>query len=495
MRRVKMQHWDGTKKISAKPTLAPQTGWSLTDNFRVSDHPVRSIKGGFAPFSLCRVHPSSRGGDYARRRQQIVSCIFVLLLGAHLALAQSSSTPIVVQIDLNDIVHPVSATYVKDSIKHAKDIGAQAVILRLDTPGGLADSMREIVEAILSSPVPVITWVGPNGARAASAGFFILLAGDVAVMAPGTNAGAAHPVTATGQKIEDVMEKKIVSDASAYIRSYTAKRGRNAQFAESAVTESRSFTAEEAMKDNLIDAVISDVQGIIDRYDDKDIRRFDDRLVKLHLHGATIQASQMTSRQKILSRVLDPNLALILALAGLLGLYIEITHPGLIAPGIIGAISLILALFAFNMLPVNWAGAALILLAIVLFVLEATVTSHGLLAVGGIIAMIAGGLMLVEGPIPQLRVRLSTALGLAFPFAIITVVLVRLVYLSHRRKSIVGEEAMVGEVGIAKSDIHKEGKVMIRGEYWNAYSERPIPAGARVRVVKVDGLTIEVEQV
>jgi membrane-bound serine protease (ClpP class) len=436
-----------------------------------------------------------RISDLRCRIRPISKCLLVLLCGTYLAWAQAPSVPTVVQIDLNDIVHPVSASYVSEGIKHAKDIGAQAVILRLDTPGGLADSMREVVETVLSSPVPVITWVGPNGARAASAGFFILLAGDVAVMAPGTNAGAAHPVTATGQKIEDVMEKKIVSDASAYIRSYTAKRGRNAQLAESAVTESRSFTAEEALKDNLIDAVISDVQGIIDQYDGKEIRRFDDRPVRLHLHGASIQTTQMTARQKILSRVLDPNLALILALAGLLGLYVEITHPGLIAPGIIGAISLILALFAFNMLPVNWAGAALILLAIVLFVLEATVTSHGLLAIGGIIAMIAGGLMLVEGPIPQLRVRLSTALGLAFPFAIITVVLVRLVYLSHRRKSIVGEEAMVGEVGIAKSDVHKEGKVLIHGEYWNACSERPIPAGARVRVVKVHGLTIEVEQV
>jgi membrane-bound serine protease (ClpP class) len=436
-----------------------------------------------------------RISDLRCRIRPISKCLLVLLCGTYLASAQAPSVPTVVQIDLDDIVHPVSASYVSEGIKHAKDIGAQAVILRLDTPGGLADSMREVVETILSSPVPVITWVGPNGARAASAGFFILLAGDVAVMAPGTNAGAAHPVTATGQKIEDVMEKKIVSDASAYIRSYTAKRGHNAQLAESAVTESRSFTAEEALKDNLIDAVISDVQGIIDQYDGKEIRRFDGRPVRLHLHGASIQTTQMTARQKILSRVLDPNLALILALAGLLGLYVEITHPGLIAPGIIGAISLILALFAFNMLPVNWAGAALILLAIVLFVLEATVTSHGLLAIGGIIAMIAGGLMLVEGPIPQLRVRLSTALGLAFPFAIITVVLVRLVYLSHRRKSIVGEEAMVGEVGIAKSDIHKEGKVLIHGEYWNACSERPIPAGARVRVVKVQGLTIEVEQV
>jgi membrane-bound serine protease (ClpP class) len=436
-----------------------------------------------------------RISDLRCRIRPISKCLLVLLCGTYLASAQAPSVPTVVQIDLDDIVHPVSASYVSEGIKHAKDIGAQAVILRLDTPGGLADSMREVVETILSSPVPVITWVGPNGARAASAGFFILLAGDVAVMAPGTNAGAAHPVTATGQKIEDVMEKKIVSDASAYIRSYTAKRGRNAQLAESAVTESRSFTAEEALKDNLIDAVISDVQGIIDQYDGKEIRRFDGRPVRLHLHGASIQTTQMTARQKILSRVLDPNLALILALAGLLGLYVEITHPGLIAPGIIGAISLILALFAFNMLPVNWAGAALILLAIVLFVLEATVTSHGLLAIGGIIAMIAGGLMLVEGPIPQLRIRLSTALGLAFPFAIITVVLVRLVYLSHRRKSIVGEEAMVGEVGIAKSDVYQEGKVLVHGEYWNACSERPIPAGARVRVIKAQGLTIEVEQV
>ena len=423
-----------------------------------------------------------------------VSISLIAFAVASLALAQSSTAPTVVQIDLNDIVHPVSAAYVTDGINHAKDIGARAVILRLDTPGGLADSMRDIVESVLSSPVPVITWVGPSGARAASAGFFVLLAGDVAVMAPGTNAGAAHPVSATGQKIEEVMEKKIVSDASAYIRSFTAKRGRNAEVAQSAVTESRSFTAEEALKENLIDAVISDVQGIIERYDDKEIRRFDDRTTSLQLRGASVETFQMTRRQKILSRVLDPNLALILALAGLLGLYIEITHPGLIAPGIVGAMSLILALFAFNMLPVNWAGAALILLAIVLFVLEATVTSHGLLAVGGILAMIFGGVMLVEGPIPQLRVRLTTALGLTFPVALITIVLVRLVYLSQRRKSIVGEEGMVGESGVAKSDIYKEGKVLVHGEYWNARSERPIPAGARVRVVKVNGLTVDVEQ-
>jgi membrane-bound serine protease (ClpP class) len=400
-----------------------------------------------------------------------------------------------VQINLEDIVHPVSADYIKDGLSHAKDIGARAAILRLSTPGGLVDSMREIVEAILASPVPVITWVGPNGARSASAGFFILLAGDVAVMAPGTNSGAAHPVSATGQKIDDVMEKKVVSDATAYIRSYASRRGRNADLAERGVTESQSFTAEEALKGNLIDAVISDVPGIIERYDGKEIRRFDSGTVTLHLRGATVKNYDMTMRQRILSRVLDPNIAFILALVGLLGLYVEITHTGLILPGVVGAISLVLALFAFNVLPVSWTGAALILLAITLFVLEATITSHGILALGGIVAMIAGGLMLVQGPIPQLRIQLSTTLAVTFPVAVITVFLVRLVYLSHRRKSVSGESAMVGEVGVAKTDIHTEGKVLVHGEYWNASSPKPIPAGSRVRVSKVQDLRIEVEAV
>src|SRR5256712_960761 len=252
------------------------------------------------------------------------------------ASAAHAQTPVVVQIDLEDTIQPVSAGYVKDGLNHAKDVNARAVILRLNTPGGLVDSMREIVEAILSSPVPVITWVGPNGARAASAGFFILLAGDLAVMAPGTSTGAAHPVSLTGQKIDDVMEKKIVNDAAAYIRSYVSKRGRNAQLAELGVTESRSFTAEEALKENLIDAVVSDVPGIIERFKGKQVRRMDDRTATLDLRGATVDVFEMTVRQKILSRVMDPNLAFVLALLGLLGLYVEMTHPGLILPGVIG---------------------------------------------------------------------------------------------------------------------------------------------------------------
>jgi len=416
--------------------------------------------------------------------------VLVLVCTASAAHAQ---TPVVVQIDLEDTIQPVSAGYVKDGLNHAKDVNARAVILRLNTPGGLVDSMREIVEAILSSPVPVITWVGPNGARAASAGFFILLAGDLAVMAPGTSTGAAHPVSLTGQKIDDVMEKKIVNDAAAYIRSYVSKRGRNAQLAELGVTESRSFTAEEALKENLIDSVVSDVPGIIERFNGKQVRRLDDRTVTLDLRAATVDVFEMTVRQKILSRVMDPNLAFVLALLGLLGLYVEMTHPGLILPGVIGGISLVVALFAFNLLPVNWTGAILILLAIGLFVLEATVASHGILALGGIVAMVFGALMLVQGPIPQLRIQLATTVAVAVPLAIITVFLVRLVYLSHQKKSITGPEGMIGEMGVAKTDIQIEGKVLVHGEYWTASSARPIPAGSKVRVVKVQGLKLEVE--
>lgn len=414
---------------------------------------------------------------------------------AFLLIQAPTSSPTIVQINLDDIVHPVSADYIKDGLNHAKDIGARAVILRLDTPGGLIDSMRDIVEAVLSSPVPVITLVGPSGSRAASAGFFILLAGDIAVMAPGTNTGAAHPVSGTGAQIDPVLEKKIVNDAAAYLRSYVTRRGRNAQLAERGVTESQSFTAEEALKEHLIDAVIPDIPGIIEQYHGRQVHRLNDQVTTLDLRGATIDVFEMTPRQRILSRVLNPNIAFILLLVGLIGLYVEITHTGLILPGVMGAISLLLALFAFNLLPVNWAGVALILLAIGLFALEATVTSHGILALGGIGAMIAGSLMLVQGPIPQLRVQLSTALAVTVPVAIITVLLVRLVYLSSRKKSILGPEGMIGEEGVAKTDINPEGKVFVHGEYWNASSEKPIPAGSRVRVVKVHGLKIEVEQI
>jgi membrane-bound serine protease (ClpP class) len=417
-----------------------------------------------------------------------------LLTLTFLLFQAPSSAPVIVQIDLDDIVHPISADYVKDGLNHASDIGAAAVILRIDTPGGLIDSMRDIVEAVLASRIPVITWVGPAGSRAASAGFFVLLAGDVAAMAPGTNTGAAHPVTGAGGQISPVMEAKVVNDATAYLRSYTARRGRNAELAEKGVTQSQSFTAEEAAKERLIDAVIADIPDIIEQYDGKPVNRISGQVTTLQLRGARVELFEMTARQRILSRVLNPNIAFILALIGLIGLYVEITHGGLIIPGVVGAISLVLALFSFNILPVSWAGVALILLAISLFVLEATVTSHGILALGGSAAMIAGALMLVQGPIPQLRIQLSTALAVTAPVAIISVILVRLVYVSHKTKSATGSQAMVGEVGVAKSEINPNGKVLVHGEYWNATSEKPIPAGCRIRVVSVHGLRLEVEQ-
>jgi membrane-bound serine protease (ClpP class) len=404
-----------------------------------------------------------------------------------------AQAPVIVQINLEDVIHPVSADYVKQGLAHARDIHARAAIVRLNTPGGLVDSMRDIVEAILTSPVPVVTWVGPNGARASSAGFFILLSGDLALMAPGTNSGAAHPVTITGQKIDDVMEKKIVSDASAYIRSYASKRGRNPTLAEKGVVESQSFTAEEALKEHLIDGVANDIPSIVQQYDGKEIRRFNDETVRLELQGSTLETYNMSSRQRLLSHVLDPNIAFVLALLGLVCLYVEVTHPGMVLPGVVGAISIVLALFAFNLLPVNWTGALLILVAITLFVLEATVTSHGILALGGCVAMIAGALMLVEGPIPQLRIHLSTTLAVTIPVALITVFLVRLVILSHRRKSVTGEQGMIGETGVAVSDIRNDGKVQVHGEYWNASSAAPIAAGSKVRVINVHGLKVQVE--
>jgi membrane-bound serine protease (ClpP class) len=421
--------------------------------------------------------------------------VLLMILIVPLCLqSQPETKPVILQIDLDVVVHPVSADYVRSGITHAKDIGARAVIIRINTPGGLLESMRDIVGAILDSDVPVITWVGPNGSRAASAGFFILLAGDVAAMAPGTNTGAAHPVSGSGSKIEDVMEKKVVSDITAYMRSYVSKRGRNTAVAELGVVESRSFSAQEAVDQKLVDGLANDVPDLIRKFNGQQIRRFDGSSVRLDLDGALPETYAMSARQSLLSRALDPNLALILGLIGVLGLYFEMTHPGMILPGVAGAICLILSLFAFNLLPVNWAGAALILLAIVLFALEAAITSHGILGLGGIVSMIAGASMLVEGPIPELRIHTATTIAVTLPLAAIMIFLLRLAIASRKMKTITGEEGMIGEAGVAKSDIHFNGKVFVHGEFWNASSATPIPAGSPVRVVKVQGLKVEVEE-
>ncbi|MFQ5723355.1 MAG: nodulation protein NfeD [Terriglobia bacterium] len=403
----------------------------------------------------------------------------------------------VVELRLDDeIIHSVSADYVVSGIRYAEQTNADAVLLRLHTPGGLSDSMREIVNSITNSRVPVIVYVAPTGARAASAGFFILMASDVAVMAPGTTTGAASPVAATGQELPETMKKKAFSDAAAYLRSYTSKRGRNPDVAELAVTEARSFTDQEALDQGLIDAVSESRQQILERFAGQPIQRFDGRTETLELAGAQVEIREMTARQRFLSRIIDPNIAFLLFVFGILGLYIEFNHPGLIVPGVGGGISLILALFAFHLLPINYAAVLLIVLALALFILEAMYVSHGILAAGGVAAMVLGAVMLVKSPpIPEMRVDWTLALAVAVPFALITFILLRLVISSRRWKPATGQEGLVGQKGEVRQEIAdtRKGQIFVAGELWQAIADQKIPVGQSVRVVGMEGLTLRVE--
>jgi len=401
----------------------------------------------------------------------------------------------VLTLDIDDVIHPVTAEYIIQGISKAEAEKAEAVIIRLSTPGGLDESMREIIEKILAAKVPIIVYVGPSGARAASAGFYILLSADVAVMAPGTNTGAAHPVMMGGAKIDEIMNKKVENDAAAYLRSLASKRGRNAALAEKGVIESKSFTETEALSQNLIDGIAKNIEDVIDQFNGKIIKRFDGSSCQLKLKGEEISAFPMSARQKLLAKILNPNIALILGLIGLMGLYIEFTHPGFILPGVLGGLCLFLAMVAMNILPINMLGVALIVGAIVLFVLEAKVTSYGILAILGIIAMILGSLILIDSPIPEMKVRLATAIGITLPFGAITIFLMRLVILSHRKKSVSGEEGMVGEIGLALTDVLEDGKVRVHGEIWQACSQSSVRTGDKVKVVAISGMRIQVEKI
>ena len=417
---------------------------------------------------------------------------FGVVLLAILAACIPSAEAVVFTLEIDDVIHPVIAEYVTRGLEQAEEEGAVAVIIQMSTPGGFDASMREIIEKILRSKIPVLIFVGPSGARAASAGFFILLSSDVAIMAPGTNTGAAHPVPLGGGKLDEVMQKKVENDAAAYIRSFVAKRGRNTELAEKGVLESVSFTEEEALEGNLIDGIAQNLNEILTKFDGQEIQRFDGQKQVLQLRDEHLKAIEMTVRQKVLSKVLNPNIALILGLIGLLGLYIEFSNPGLIFPGVAGGVCIFLALVAFNILPINLLGVVLILAAIVLFVLEAKMTSYGLLASLGIGVMVLGSLILIDSPLPEMRVKLVTALGITLPFAAITVFLMRLVLLAHRNKSVTGKEGMVGEVGTALTDIGAQGKVRVHGEIWQASSSQPIESGNRIQVVAVEGLHVRV---
>jgi len=401
----------------------------------------------------------------------------------------------VVEIRLDMMVHHVSAEYVERGIAFANDSHADAILLELNTPGGLESSMRQIITAILNSRVPVITYVAPSGASAASAGFFILESGDLAVMAPGTNSGAAHPVVLGGADVGKTMEAKIENDAAAYMRSIAGQRGRNSTLAEEAVRKSSSYSDKEALDGKLIDAVLSTPADIFEKYDGATIKRFNGKTTVLHLRNAEIVPQTMPRLEAFLAWVADPNIAFILGALGLICLYIEFTHPGMVAPGVAGAVALVLALYAFNLVPINSMGVLLILVGLGLFALEAKVTSHGVLAVGGILALVLGALILVNSPWPEARIHLSTALSVALPLGFITVVILRFVILATRRKVVTGEAGMVDSLGIARTDLDPSGKVFVHGELWDAYARQKIAKGSRVRVREVDGFTLIVEPV
>ena len=410
-------------------------------------------------------------------------------------LAQAASAPPkVIAVDVDGIVHPITAEIVAGAIAQARAENASLVLVRLNTPGGLMDAMRQTIEEMLASPVPVVTYVEPSGGRAASAGFFLLEAGEVAAMAPGTNTGAAHPVAMTGE-MDAVMSQKVENDAAAYIRSISSKRGRNSELAETTVRQSKSFTEREALDQHLVDLIAANESQLLAALDGRAVTRFDGRVQTLHTAGARVEVYEKSLRQKIISAIADPNIALVLLVIGALAIYIEFNSPGLIAPGVVGAILMLLGLSAISVLPINWLGAALLLLAFTLFVLEAKFAAHGVLAVGGAVSMVLGAVMLVDSPVPEMRIHWGTAIALALPFSAITVMLLSLAVRARRGKVETGSEGMIGQTGAAVTELAPEGKVFVHGEYWDAVSLRPAAAGTRIRVTAIDRLKLTVEPV
>lgn len=415
----------------------------------------------------------------------------ILFLAALAFPFAAAAEPRVIAVTLGGMIHPITAEIVDRTIDKAQREGASAVLIRLNTPGGLLDATRQIDQQLLKSAVPVITYVTPSGGRAASAGFFILQAGDVAAMAPGTNTGAASPVL-MGQQMDPVMRSKVENDSAAAIRSMMTNRGRNAAVGETTVREAKSFTEREALDQKLVDLIAKDEHDLVSKLNGREITRFDGTKVRLNLAAAQIVEYEPSLRERAITAIADPNVAFILLIAGALGLYVEFSSPGFIFPGVAGGIALLLGLSALSVLPLNWAGVALLVLAIALFVLEAKVASHGILGIGGTVAMVMGAILLVEAP-PAFRIHLSTALATAVPFAAITMFLVSLVIRARRNKIVTGQEGMIAEIGVAQTPLSPRGTVFVHGEYWDAESNLPVASGACVRVVSMDGLILKVE--
>ena len=408
----------------------------------------------------------------------------------------------VIELRIGDEVEPVMADYIDSGIAEAAQRHASLVLITMDTPGGLSTSMEDIIKKILDSPVPVAIYISPTGSRGASAGFFILLSADVAAMAPGTHTGAASPLLEIGGfplQVDDTLKKKILNDATAFLRSYSAKRGRNVEMAESAVTEGKAWTETEALNGKLIDMIATSPEDLLARLDGRTIQRFDGSTVQLSLHNPQRIAFSMTARQQFLSRIVQPDAFFILLIVGVLGLYVEFTHPGMVAPGVVGGISLVLALYAMHILPVAPAGIVLIVLALGLFILEAKYTSHGVLALGGVVAMLLGALMLVRSPLTHAGVSFGVAIGATLPFAAIAVFLMRLVLKSRSWAPAMGREEFVGKTAEVTDPLEKsedgeifQGMVRLNGALWRAVAREAIAQGSHVRVTRYEGLTLHV---
>lgn len=426
------------------------------------------------------------------------SVLIAALVCVTAVLCTRSASAEVLRIVVKDTIQPISQEYIGRAITEAGRRNCKAVLIEMNTPGGMVSSTRAIIEKISTSPVPVIVYVTPTGGHAGSAGIFILESADIAAMAPGTAAGAAHPVVLIGPvqlKPDDEMNRKIENDAAALIRSVASKRGRNIEAAEGAVRESKSFTDQEALAQHLIDYVASSPEDLFRQMKGKPFKRFNGETAVLDLEGQPIVGFDMTLKERILDALMDPNLAFLLLAIGALALYFEFNHPGAVIPGTVGVVFILIAVFALNLLPTRFAALGLILGAFALFAAEAKFASHGVLTTGGIVLLTLGGLLLVDAPIPEMRVHLATALSVSIPLGVITAFLMSIALKARRNKIVTGEQGLVGETGVAQTALSPHGKVFVHGELWDAIASSPLPIGQLVVVRRVDGLILDVEPI
>ena len=410
----------------------------------------------------------------------LIATIGLICMGS---AASAQQQPLVEKLVLDETIQPVSAEMLNRALDRASRDGASALLIEMNTPGGLVDSMRKMAGAILSSRVPVIVYVTPAGARAGSAGFFLLEAADIAAMAPGTNAGAAHVVFEGGGKPDETLSQKVENDAEAFLRSYVAKHNRNSDAAIAAVATSHSYTAEEALNQHLIDLVAANDKDLLDKVDGREIVHMDGSKLTLHTKNARINIVEPTLRETLLGWLVNPNIALLLLVGGAMLIYLEFNTPGTIVPGALGTLMVLLGIFALDLLPIRFTAVMLLVAAFVLILLEAKFGGHGALALTGIICLVFGTLTLVAAPIPELRVHPWVAIGVGLGFGSITAFLVRLAWRARRRKARLGADALVGSEASAMEPLSPEGHVLVEGEIWRAVASEPVPKGTRLRVV------------